>query len=439
MKVVMDFVPNHSSFNHTWFKKSQQKEGKYADYYVWAPNNGGVPNDWKNAMGESAWTLDPIRDEYYYHRFSKSQPDLNLRNEDVKQEMNDALQFWMGHGVDGFRVIGAPYLFEDADRTDGDGMVAFQMETFELITSWRELLDAQAEEDGKPKFLMVDAMGNANQTAQFYKYEDMPGAHLVQNGALLELREGCAARCVSDLVNRWMSDLGQSGLPTSWETGNRDTSRLATRMNEEKYTDAINMLMLTLPGTAITYYGEEIGMHDVPGADAGNDNDPFRTPLQWTDGDNAGFTAGTPWLPVAGDYKERNIKTQRSHGSGIGKIEVYAEVSNLRSEPSLQWGVFKSNVKDNVYFYTRQAEGFDGYLVALNFGTSASTVDMTQGAMRVPQMGSIVASTHNFDDPSRQADFVKGVEAKLTSVLLKPGEGFIATWPADATPPLNSA
>ena len=69
-------------------------------------------------MGESAWTLDPIRDEYYYHRFSKSQPDLNLRNEDVKQEMNDALQFWMGHGVDGFRVIGAPYLFEDADRTD---------------------------------------------------------------------------------------------------------------------------------------------------------------------------------------------------------------------------------------------------------------------------------------------------------------------------------
>lgn len=438
MKLVMDFVPNHSSKNHTWFKKSQKKEEGFEDYYIWMPNTGSLPNDWKNSAGEPAWTLDAERDEYYYHRFASSQPDLNLRNEDVKQEMKNILTFWMGHGVDGFRVKGAAYLVESSD-TSANGGAEYQVESYELLTSWRELLDAQGEEDGKSKFLMVDSMGNVNQTAQFYTYEEMPGAHLVENRILYELTEGCNAKCVSDLVDRWMSDLGASGLPTSWETGNHYRSRVATRMNEEKFTDAINMLVLTLPGTSITYYGEEIGMHDVNNADAGTKYDKYRTPLQWSDAPNAGFTDGTPWLPVAGDYKERNIMTQRAHGAGVGNIEVYAEVSNLKSEPSFQWGEFKSMVKESVYYYTRQAEGFGGYLVALNFGSTSGTVDFTAGDMQVPQQGKIAASTHNFEPTARMAEFEVGHDVVLTSVHLKAGEGFIASWTADQTPPPNAA
>ena len=164
---------------------------------------------------------------------------------------------------------------------------------------------------------MVDSMGkinhtpqyyNANQSAQFYKYEDKPGAHMATNNVLLELKDGCDANCVKDTVNLGLKNEGD--LLSNWETGNRDTSRLATRMNGETYTDIINMMLLTLPGTAFTYYGEEIGMVDVSAADAGDQQhrDQYRTPLQWSDEENAGFTEGSPWLPVANDYATRNIK-----------------------------------------------------------------------------------------------------------------------------------
>lgn len=164
---------------------------------------------------------------------------------------------------------------------------------------------------------MVEVSGSPNQTAQFYKYEDKNGAHMATNKALLDITIACNAQCISDKVNGWMEGAGNSGVWSNWQMGNQDTSRIATRLGNDQYINAMNMLLLTLPGTAFTYYGEEIGMKDGSSA-SGDPKNLYRTPMQWSNNPNAGFTTGTPWLPVNTDYNERNVQV----GSNISVPQI---------------------------------------------------------------------------------------------------------------------
>jgi glycosidase len=185
--------------------------------------------------------------------------------------------YWLQNGVDGFRVDAVAHLFEAEsfeDEPPGTGtgyhsldhtLTTFQPETYEILTEWREILDAMTKDDSKDRLLMVEAYANSpNQTLQLLNYNDKPGAHISTNMALIDLKTPCDATCIRDKVNSFMDPFDGMDLWPNWQTGNHDVSCLVTRMGgDQDQTNIINMILMTLPGTAFTYYGEEIGMHDV--------------------------------------------------------------------------------------------------------------------------------------------------------------------------------
>lgn len=469
MKLVMDFVPNHTSRNHTWFINSEANEEEFAAYYIWHPGKpsagGGrndPPNNWLSVFGGSAWTWSDKRSAYYYHQFSAEQPDLNLTNPAVQNELKDVLRFWMEKGVDGFRVDAAAHLVESSNLNEDEPpsqkggaegeyeslshtLTTFQPGSYELVSDWRVLLDEVSDKTEKYRFLMVEAYGTPNETQNFYEYKGRKGADMPSNMNLINLEKDCSAHCVHDLVENWMSTMPE-GRWANWVLGNHDRSRVATRVGDE-LVNAANMLLLTLPGTPVVYYGDEIGMvdgdisysdtRDPIGIKAGEANykkvsrDPERTPMQWSSDDFAGFTEGDkPWLPVNVDFQDRNVKSQQAHGAGMTKLEVFQSLTLLRQEPSFQWGeLHYSVINDDIFSFVRQAKGFPGFLVAINFGIKSSTVDF-RGA-KVPSEGVVAATTANFD-PSFAQDFKVGTEVPLGNLVLRPGEGVIFKWKPEA-------
>lgn len=468
MKLIMEFVPNHSSDKHPWFIESEKGTEEFKDFYVWHAGSGaaGEPNNWKSRYGGSAWTWSKTRQAWYYHQLGEHQPDLNLRSKEVKEHLKDVLSFWLKKGVDGFRVDSAAYLFENLNGTMDEPAngkselndynnydhihTTYQPESYEIMTSWREVLDAVSEDTQKSRFLMVTSYGTPEQNAGFFQYNEKNGAQLATNMNLLGVKQGCRASCIFDLINGTDTE---SEMWPNWQLGNEDNSRMATRVGEE-WVNAFNMLVMTIPGTPFPYYGEEIGMHDVAltfnqtkdpaGLKWNAENymnysrDPERTPMQWSYEENGGFSAPgvTPWLPLAADFMNRNVKTQQAHGSGLTNLEAFATYVTLREEPSLQWGSMEVGVTRDVLFYVRQAQGFPGVLVAVNLGPGEITVNFVEEAPRkglVPPKAKVVASTANFDQ-DRASDFEVGTEVGLDNVYLKPTEGLVVRWEADDIP-----
>lgn len=467
MKLILDFIPNHTSRKHPWFKKSSKNESSYADFYIWHPGSKASdgtplpPNDWHNVFGESAWTHDPDRQEYYYHAYSEDEPDLNLTNPAVIAELDASLKLWLDRGVDGFRFYGVEHLVESANLTRADDMgddqlpppTSFQPQSYELVTHWRELLDDYSHNDGKsktqyyPRVLIAEVSGSAEQTAQFMKCGEKLGAHIATNVALTNVKKGCTADCVHRVINDWYTVARKDELWSNWQLGSVDTSRVASRMGDSRYVNVLNMLLLTLPGTAMVYYGEEIGMKNVTldstycEHKSSMDNPCHvtnRAPMQWSDGLFAGFTTGnSTWIEVCDDYHSVNVEAQLAHGSGVSALSVFAGVSKLREEPSFQWGEFYAAKSGNIYYYVRQAERFDGYLVAINLGPNPSTVDFTAdapvgGRLPLPSSGEVVATTGNFAGAGRSDAFKLGTAVEMSGVYLEPGEGIILSWPPEA-------
>jgi len=461
IKLVLDFIPNYTSRNHMWFTESQKgTAGNYSDYYVWKADNGGPPNDWLNVHGGPAWTKDDVRGMYYLHTNLEEQPDLNLRSPKVQEELKSILHFWMDKGVDGFRVVDAAYLFESNDTAAADGN-KFQPESYAQIATWKKMLDAYVKEkDGavEAKLLMVDVKGTAEEVAGFYTAANMTGADLVVNQNLLTLAAGISSKDVGNLVlNAMMAtpETKWTGSKTAWQIGNQDTSRVAARLNTAgsdeavDYTNLANMLALLLPGTALTYYGEEIGMvdgvisfdqtQDILGLQAGEagyeavSRDPERTPMQWTgNAAHAGFSApgngSEPWLPVNEDFPVVNVAVENAQGHSDSTLKVYRALAALRGEPSFQWGEYKDtqDASQKVYGFIRQAQGFPGFLVAANFDSVHGTADFH--AMHpdvVPKQGKIVANTMSRD---RQPEYPVNHTVWLDGVYLAPGEGVVLSW-----------
>jgi glycosidase len=238
--------------------------------------------------------------------------------------------------------------------------------------------------------LMIAAVngGTANQTASFMKRGDCLGAHIATNGALMNVKRGCDARCINDRIADWTKTAANDEtLWSNWQLGNVDVSRVTSRMSDSRYVNALNMLLLTLPGTPLVYYGDELGMKDVNlTVNYCNKLDPAipaelcplaqRSPMQWNDKKFAGFTNGSnTWLPVSDDYYTINVEAQLAHGAGISPVSIFSSIAKLRNtEASFLWGKFHPGVSGSVFFYVRQAEGFDGFLVAVNVGAVPSTV-----------------------------------------------------------------
>lgn len=447
--LVLDFIPNHTSMKHKWFNASESGEEKYKDYYVWVDGTKGTPpNDWMALDGASAWTWSDKRKQYYYHTVSSDQPDLNLRNDAVRAELEAALLYWLKMKVDGFRIIGAQYLYEPQNAT-GD-KADFQPESIQLIAEWRMMIQKYVETLPKsrqhPRILIADVKGTAEEAVQFYGHGELKAAHVVVNKQLNELKKGTTPTQIKALIENWQNVMTPN-TTNNWQLGDHTTSRVRSRYEDRDYVNAVNMLLLTLPGTAFSYYGDELGMKDSVVNATG---DQIRlgaplTPMQWNNSHNAGFTApgATPWMSIADDYHITNRQTQSAHGSGVNHVAVYSNLVNLRHiSESLMWGKLTglSVQGDNIIMYIREAEGFPTFLVAINFGTSPSTIDFGYYSRSVlgiddsklADFATIVATTENFEGFRSEA-FSNGTTIELNKMIyLEPKEGVVISWPPNS-------
>jgi len=377
VKVIVDLVPNHTSDQHPWFvaARSSRTSAK-RDWYVWADprSRGGPPNNWIAIFGErrSAWTLDARTGQYYMHHFLPEQPDLNWRNEEVRRAIDDVMRFWLDRGVDGFRVDVAHGLIKDELLRDNPRLLARRRrkrnwdldEVHAIHRRWRRVLDEY------PDRMAVGEVGTDSlaRLARYYGNDDE--LHMPFNFHFLE--QPWDAGRFRSIVERWERILPAHAWP-DYTLSNHDRPRAASRYGIENARVAALML-LTLRGTPFIYYGEEIGMTDVPiprdrVVDVAG-RDPERTPMQWDATPNAGFTIGKPWLPIAADATRVNVETQRDDPSSL--FSFYRRVVRARrASNALRRGTYRSLPSPRgVFAFEREAHG-ERVIVALNF-TSAS-------------------------------------------------------------------
>jgi alpha-glucosidase len=403
LKLLLDLVPNHTSDRHRWFLNSRRsRDDPQRDWYIWrdpAPG-GGPPNNWMSEFGGSAWQLDERTGQYYYHAFLKQQPDLNWRNPQVRAAMADVMRFWLARGVDGFRVDVIWHLIKDElfrDNPPNPGFVGPGRPPHERLvplytTDRPEIHDVVAElrrvvDEFDDRVLIGEIYLPVERLVRYYG-ADLRGAHLPFNFQLVQAPWDAAH--IARLIEEYEQALPEGAWP-NWVLGNHDQHRIASRVGRSQARVAA-MLLLTLRGTPTLYYGDEIGMQDVeippqlvrdpfernvPGRGLGRD--PERTPMQWSAAAQAGFTrgkpGGEPWLPVAPDYRDVNVETQRADARSM--LTLYRRLIALRrSEPALETGSFEpvSAPKEVLAYVRRSRQGNRVFLIALNFGAAPRRV-----------------------------------------------------------------
>ena len=430
LRVILDYIPNHTSDQHPWFKESRaSRANPKRDWYVWrdAAVNGGAPNNWVSEFGGSAWAWDEATDQYYYHGFLRSQPDLNWRNPEVVTAMLDVLRFWLDEGVDGFRVDAIHFLIEDENLADDppnphwrQGMPETekvlrdhsldQPEVHDAVALMRKLCDSY----GGERVLIGEAYLPIERLVAYYGGA-LDGFHLPFNFHLITTP--WTPTSISILVEAYEAKLPDGGWP-NWVLGNHDRHRIATRVGRDQARVAA-MLLLTLRGTPTLYQGDELGLTDgeilpdqvrdpweinMPGLGLGRD--PARTPMPWDKSANAGFSAATPWLPLSTDWEECHAAGQANDPASI--LNLYRQLIALRrDEPALLIGDYKTlAATDQVLAYERRF-GARRLGIALN---------LTGDPALLPRVsGRVMLSTH-----------ASKVGASLDGVLnLAPNEGVL--------------
>ncbi|CAL1683227.1 unnamed protein product [Lasius platythorax] len=425
LKIILDFVPNHSSDQHEWFQKSLKSIEPYTDYYVWHKGNvlpnGTVtkPNNWVSVFGKSAWTWREERQAYYLHQFAVEQPDLNYENENVVSEMKDVLRFWLDKGVDGFRVDAIPHLCEDVrfldepltgnPNPDDYGYTEKiytkdQLRTYEMVREWRKVLDEYVTSVDE-RILMMEAYTNMTMTMKYYEY----GAHFPFNfGLITETDRDSTAADFGRVIITWMLNIWLINAGTAnWVAGNHDNSRLVTRYGQER-AQMITIMTLVLPGVSVTYNGEEIGMEDTwiswedtkdpQGCNAGKEGyekasrDPARTPFQWDNTTSAGFSTNPKtWLPVNKNYVTLNLAAQKQQDNSY--YALYKRVSEIRMFAAVKRGTLKTHLLgNNVLVLVRNIDKYSVYAV-MNFANEEETFDLST-LVQAPQLNVYYATTN---------------------------------------------
>jgi alpha-glucosidase len=366
MRIIMDWVVNHTSDQHPWFVASRSsRTDEKRDWYLWRDSvNGRPPNNWASTFGGSGWTWDLATAQFYFHSFLDSQPDLNWRNPAVQQAILDAMRFWLDLGVDGFRHDVFNCYFKDADfrsnprRLNPAGWVYSYIgqrhiydrdrpEMREALDAMRGVLDAYQD-----RMMVGETLDDDSRYARAASYCDTPGKalHLAFNFHLLRSRWG--ARRFGRAIRAW-NDALPEGWPT-WVLSNHDFRRQFSRFDRGRHGEARSklaaILLMTLRGVPFLYYGEEIGMAegrlrraeimDPPGRlfwPFFKGRDGCRTPMQWDPSAHGGFTTGTPWLRVNPDWQQKNVAAQRDDPDSL--LGVYRRLIWLRKKhPVLQSG-----------------------------------------------------------------------------------------------------
>ncbi|MCH8567964.1 MAG: hypothetical protein LAT67_06860 [Balneolales bacterium] len=420
IKVVLDFVPNHTSNEHPWFLESKSsRTNPKRDWYYWKDPkpDGSPPNNWLSRFdGKSAWKFDDGTGQYYLHTFLEEQPDLNWRNPEVRAAMQEILRFWFKRGVDGFRVDVSYRVMKHPDFEDNP-----------LNPDWTERMDPSfrvTEKNTKntpdihqfnrwiretaDEFDNKVTIGEMNlsieQLCKHFGTPEKPEFHLPFNFRLIF--SAWTKENVKRYIHEFNEFLPVNGWP-NWVLSNHDQPRFATRAGA-KQTRNGHLLLFTVKGTPTLYYGDELGMENVeippdrvqdpwelltPGLGLGRD--PVRTPMRWNDRTHAGFTkpASTPWLPLGKDASHQNVSTQRKTSGSM--LRFVKELIQIRKESkALLLGDINllENLPDAVLGYVRHhIDDSNAYLVLINF--SDETVPLDEAAL-FSEMGLTRPSLH---------------------------------------------
>ena len=430
MRVILDFVANHTSDEHPWFKESRSsRDSAKRDWYIWrdpAPD-GGPPNNWLASFGGRAWTFDEQTGQYYLHSFLPSQPDLNWRNPEVVAAMHDVLRFWLERGVDGFRVDAAHFVGKDPELRDNppapedhrflhkpmgeydtqlhihDRGTPFAHEVYQAI---RRLVDEYSIDEER---LLIGEMHlyDWNEWASYFG-PNLDEFHLPYNFGLLNVE--WRADAIRELVRAIENALPTGAWP-NWVVGNHDESRVASRLGPDLARTAM-LLLLTLRGTPTIYYGDELGFVDadvppelqqdpwglrMPGLNLSRD--PARSPMLWTTGPNGGFTRPevTPWLPTI-DPQRYSVEAQL--GAPGSPLEFTRELLRLRkARPSLHAGSYREldlGPRSVLAFQREHAD--ETTLVLASLAPEPVTIELPGGASYSQLIGA------EEDDELREAD-----------------------------------
>jgi glycosidase len=432
IRLLMDLVVNHTSDEHEWFQRSRRREDGYEDYYYW--HDGDVdedgepvpPNNWGSFMGGSAWTYDELREQWYLHLFDEKQPDLNWRNPEVRDEVASLVEWWLEKGIDGFRIDAINYISKPEGLPDGTadreprGIDVFSHGP-RIHEYLRELYDRTFS---NYDVLTVAEMADTTvDMAGDYLGEDGDGLDMIFHFEHMDVDISSRGRFDPDgwgewslpefkeIMSRWQTELDADGWNAQY-LGNHDQPRIVSRFgDDETYrVESAKLLatfLLTVRGTPFVYQGEEIGMTnddferledlddpmtvgavedliDAGRADSYEDlrafvnyvsRDHARTPMQWSDAPNAGFTTGEPWLALNENYPDINVEAARADEDSVWNY--YRRLIDLRhDEDVLVYGEYELLLPDHeqLYAYTRTLDN-ETALVVLNWSDESAAVD----------------------------------------------------------------
>jgi alpha-glucosidase len=408
IRVLNDLVPNHTSDQHAWFVDARSSRGAaHRDWYVWADPkpDGAAPNNWISSFGGPAWTLDETTGQYYLHLFLPTQPDLNWWSEDVRRSFDEIVRFWFDRGVAGFRIDVCQAIVKDAELRDNPAasdvdppqvrifgqrhvFSGNRPEVHDVIKKWRRIAKRYRPERlllGETYVWALDSL------AAFYgvKNEELQLAFNIP--FVFSRLDADAMHGIVDDVQRLFP---RHAWP-AWTGSNHDAGHLATRWarGDERRTRLALMMLLTLRGTPVLYYGDEIGMEDVPLElddlrdpvglrfyPAHPGRDPGRTPMQWTPGPGAGFTTepARTWLPLGG-YEKSNVADQRDERTSV--LHLCRDLIGLRRDRyDIRRGAYKSRpVRNGLWVYRRGRRA----AVALNMSDDAAPVRRLSGQVLI--------------------------------------------------------
>ncbi|MNC04288.1 Oligo-1,6-glucosidase [compost metagenome] len=463
IKLMMDLVINHSSDEHPWFVESRSsKDNPYRDYYIWRPGgpDGERPNNWSSVFSGPAWELDETTGEYYLHLFSRKQPDLNWENPQLREELYKMITFWLDKGVDGLRmdVINMISKVEGLPSSHRDGLapgeLAWGGEYYMNGPRVHEFLHEMNDKVLSNYNIMTvgETPGATVEDAILYTDEERKELQMVFQFEHMDVDSGPDGKWdvapwtlskLRDILHKWQVGLADKGW-NSLYLNNHDQPRMVSRFGDDGKYRVISAKMLatllhTLKGTPYIYQGEEIGMTNVKftaiehykdieilnmyrekvtegGADPnsvlnaihikGRDN--ARTPMQWDDSANAGFTEGEPWLKVNPNYKEINVEQALADSDSI--FYYYQRLLALRKKnPIMAYGEYKLLLPEHedIYAYTRTLDD-EKWLVLLNFNEVPQTVDLSAELSKATEL--IIG---NYPDDAPTRELLRPYEARV--------------------------
>ena len=392
IRIILDMILNHTSDQHPWFVESSSSlYNQKRDWYIWHEGvMGHKPNNWKSAVGGSAWKLDEKTGQYYLHSFFNEQPDLNWRDPDLPGVFFDEMKFWLDIGVDGFRLDVINLIAKDKKFRDNPvllGIPALQQHVYTrnrkrsvvIVKQLRELLD-RYENRVSIGEIYTHPPGDAKAAAR-YLAKGKNGIHLAFDFSLIFSRWNAHSYFKS--IKTWYDSLPPDGWPCNVLSNHdllRSIDRFPWRTNREEKAKVAAAMLLTLRGTPFIYYGEEIGMHNT-NLTKSQIRDPLgkrywplfkgrdrsRTPMQWDEGISGGFTTGIPWLPLNKDTRSRNVRIQEGEQTSL--LNHYRNLIKLhRNSEALQKGSWLpvNNGQQGILAYFRKTEN-ERILVILNF------------------------------------------------------------------------